>query len=121
MNAAILLSDDELRAPGDALCYVKEALADMALSSIRRVGWGGCNVVTLQKDEPLFVCSTPIWRQNIFFLFKLFGTKKKKERKKLESALRKRGWITCFGLHSALSHCVTNFLVSLRWQSQGLN
>lgn len=120
MNAAILLSDDELRAPGDALSYVKEALADMALSSIRR-GGGGCNVVTLQKDEPLFVCSTPIWRQNIFFLFKLFGTKEKKERKKLESALRKRGWITCFGLHSELSHCVTNFLVSLRLQSQDLN
>lgn len=114
MNAAALLSDDELRAPGDALCYVKEALADVALSSIRR-GGDGCNVVTLQKDEPLFVCSTPTWRQNIFFLFKLFGTKKKKEkeRKKLQSALRERGWIMRFGLHSELSHCVTNFLVSL--------
>lgn len=36
MNAAVPLSDDELWAPGEALCYVKEALADMALSSIRR-------------------------------------------------------------------------------------
>lgn len=40
MNAAVQLSDDELQAPGEALCYVKEALADMALSSIRREGGG---------------------------------------------------------------------------------
>lgn len=36
MNAAAPLSDDELWAPREALRYVKEALADMALSSIRR-------------------------------------------------------------------------------------
>ena len=48
---SLLLSDDELRAPGEALCYVKEALADMALSSIR--GGGRCNVVTLQREKTL--------------------------------------------------------------------
>lgn len=35
MNTAIPLSDDKWRAAGKALHYVKEVLADMALSSIR--------------------------------------------------------------------------------------
>lgn len=38
MNRPIPLSDDELRAAGEVLRYVKEALADMALSSIRERG-----------------------------------------------------------------------------------
>lgn len=66
MNAAIPLSDDELRAPGEALCYVKEALADMALSSIRR----GTAVMLLhcrRRSLCLYAADRP------FSLFKLFG------------------------------------------------
>lgn len=49
MNAAVQLSDDELRAPGEALCYVKEALADMAISSIRREGGGTVMLLHCRK------------------------------------------------------------------------
>lgn len=56
MNAAVPLSDDEWRAAEKALHYVKEVLADMALSSIRESrGGGGGGDVTLQKEEPLFI------------------------------------------------------------------
>lgn len=52
MNAAVSLSDEGLRAPGEALCYVKEALA-VPGTFINQKGGGHCNVVTLQKEEPL--------------------------------------------------------------------
>ena len=54
MNAAVPLSRDEWRAAGEALLYVKEALADMTLPSIRRETAVMLLLLLFQQPFPVF-------------------------------------------------------------------
>lgn len=71
MDVCVPLSDDELGAADEALRYVKEALADMALSSIRQ----GTSVMLLhwgkkqKKKRALFIFRRQAWIEGHVILF----------------------------------------------------